>query len=289
MKGYTATDTTKSAIESLSEIRNESTALARKNGKVQFTGTRKIGLAMMGAGGAALGASYFTSSVVMMLSGLGLIFWGLIMLYITPQRYVPERIFGSLAVSNTKSIDRLLVSLNCNGRTIFLHPKHLKGLSQGYVFVPHELREESALPSDEALAEEKLVYEDPRGIFMVAPSNGLVELIESEMDLNLAIVDLSYIRDVIPKFIVNTLRMVDSMTVQEEHGSVRVVMEGESAARVCQTISRETSIGAHFGCPLCSSIALMISKVTGKPVLIEETKVDEVNSTISSTYRTVES
>ena len=287
MKGYTAADTAKSAIERLAEVQGEGKALASKHGKMQFTGTHKIGFAMMGAGGIALGASYFTSSVVMMLSGLGLIFWGLIMLYISPQRYLPEKIFGSLAVSNTKSIDRLLVSLNYNGRTIFLYPKHLKGLSQGYVFIPHEQMEESALPSDEALAEEKLVYENPRGIFMVAPSNGLVELVENEMDLNLATVELPYIRDVIPKFVVNNLRMVDSMTVEEERDSIHVVMEGESAARVCQTISSETSIGRHFGCPLCSSIALMISKVTGKPVFIEETKVDEVNSTISSTYRMV--
>ena len=148
MKGYTAADTAKSAIERLAEVQGEGKALASKHGKMQFTGTHKIGFAMMGAGGIALGASYFTSSVVMMLSGLGLIFWGLIMLYISPQRYLPEKIFGSLAVSNTKSIDRLLVSLNYNGRTIFLYPKHLKGLSQGYVFIPHEQMEESALPSD---------------------------------------------------------------------------------------------------------------------------------------------
>lgn len=242
---------------------------------------------MIAAGGVSLVASYIVSSVILMLAGLGLIFWGVILLYVSPQRYVPEKLNGSMAVSMTKSIDKLIASLNCKGRTIFLHPKHLKGLSQGYVFIPRDLKDTSELPSDEALAEEKLLYEDPHGIFMIAPSNGLVELIEQEIDANLATLDLEYVKDILPKLLVNNFRIIDRLTFENGDGVIRVVMEGESAAKVCNTISKETAIGAHFGCPLCASIGLIISKVTGKPVLIDENKVDEVDSIISTSYRTV--
>lgn len=242
---------------------------------------------MIGTGGVSLAASYFASSVILTLSGLGLVFWGAILLFVSPQRYVPEKMSSAMAVSMTKSIDRLLQSLNCKGRTIFLHPKHLKGLSQGYVFIPHELKDTSELPSDEALEEERLVYDDPRGIFMVAPSSGLVELLEKEIDTNLATLDMEHVKDILPKLLVNNLRMIDRLTFEEDQGAIRAVMEGESAANVCATITKETTVGAHFGCPLCASIGLIISKVTGKPVFIEENKVDEINSIISTAYRTV--
>lgn len=210
------------------------------------------------------------------------------MLYISPQRYMPESVFGSFAVSTTRSLDKLLANLNYGGRTIFLHPKHLKGLSQGYVFIPYENKDQNMLPNEESLVEEKLIYENPRGIFMVAPSQGLVQLIEKEMDTNLAAADMAYIKEHLPKLLVNNLRIIDSMTIEDNRGYVRVNMEGEAASRICRAVSKETSIGKHFGCPLCASLGLIISKVTGKPVRIEENKVDEVNNTIATTYRTVE-
>ena len=70
--------------------------------------------------------------------------------------------------------------------------------------------------------------------------------------------------------------------------AIRVKMAGEAASRTCKTITKETTIGSHFGCPLCASVGLIISKVTGKPVTIEENKVHEVENVITTTYRTIE-
>jgi hypothetical protein len=286
---YTPVGTEKVQIQNLKSLQEENIKLKQKIWRLRFSGTLAIGLALIGVGGASLAGSYFANSVIMTLAGLGLVFWGVIMLYISPQRFVPEKVVEAISISMTKSIDKLLVSLNYSGRTIFLHPKHLKGLSQGYVFIPYELRDQNMLPNDEALAEEKLVYENPRGIFMVAPSRGIVELIENEIDSNLAASDMTYVREILPKLLVNNLRMLDSMTMEENHGFIRVRMEGESAARVCMTVSNETSIGKHFGCPLCASLGLIFSKVTGKPVSIEENSVNDADFSITTTYRTLES
>jgi hypothetical protein len=285
---YTPLGTEKAQLQSIKSLQQENIRLKQKLWRKRPSGTLGISLALIGVGAIALGASYFASSVVMTLAGLGLVFWGLILLYISPQRFVPEKVIESMSISMTKSIDKLLVSLNYSGKTIFLHPKHLKGLSQGYVFVPYELKEQTMLPSDEALAEEKLVYDNPRGIFMVAPSHGLVQLIESEMDSNLATADMAYVKEQLPKLLVNNLRMVDSISIEENHGFVRVKMGGAAAARVCKAVTKETAIGAHFGCPLCASLGLIISKVTGKPVTIEENRVHEAENIITTTYRTLE-
>lgn len=276
------------ALEIIKELQEENIKLKKRLWRLRLSSTLTIGLSLIGIGGASLVGSYLADSVIMTLAGLGLVFWGVIMLYISPQRFVPEKVVESMSIANAKSIDKLLASLNYNGRTIFLHPKHLKGLSQGYVFIPYEPKEQTSLPSDEALAEEKFVYENPRGIFMVAPSHGLVQLIEKEMESNLVTTDMSYVKEHLPKLLVNNLRMLDSMTVEDNHGFIRVTMGGEAAARVCKTVTKETRIGEHFGCPLCASLGLIISKVTGKPITIEENKVHEVDSIITTTYRRLE-
>lgn len=250
--------------------------------------TLSAGVGLIAAGALSLIASYMSSSPILTLGGLGLVFWGVIMLYISPSKHVPEKLFGSLSLSMIKSIDRLVVSMAYRGRTVFLHPKHLKGLAQGYVFIPYDNLAMVNIPTDEQLAEEKTIYNSPRGLLMPAPSQAIVKLIEEELDSNLAIVDLAYLRENLPKLLINNLKIIDGLSIEERPDSIRVSIVGSSAAELCRTVSKETLIGDHFGCPICSAFGLMISKVTGKPVCIQESKVDESIHTIITSYKIVE-
>lgn len=288
MKEYTTLQPEEPTQENLAELQQEDAKLRKKISRLGLARTLAVALSLIGVGGVSLAASYLVESIILTLAGLGLVFWGVILLYISPQKFVPEKLLGAMGISMTKSIDKLLSSMNYGGKTIFLYPKHLKGLKQGYVFIPYENKDQNPLPSDEALAEEKLVYENPRGLFMVAPSHGLVELIEQEGETNLTSADMQYLKETLPKLLVNNLRVVDGMSMDDSRGFVRVRMEGETAARVCATLSKETSAGKHLGCPLCASVALMISKVSGKPVSIEETRVNEADHSIATTFRMLE-
>jgi hypothetical protein len=250
--------------------------------------TLTIGIALIAAGGASLVISYVLSSVVLTLAGLGLVFWGVTILYISPAKFVPENILSLLSLSTIKSIDRMLINMNYRGKTIFVHPRHLKGLAQGFVFIPYDSSFRGSLPNEEQLAEERMLYEDPKGIFMVAPSQGLVDLVEKELDVNLATVDMEYLKENLPRLLANNFRIIDSITIHDAPGSVRVDIVGDSAAKLCKAVSKETLIGNHFGCPLCSSLALMLSKVVGKPVAIQENSANEVEGTIVNTYRIID-
>ena len=255
---------------------------------LQFTSTLAIGIALIAAGGASLVVSYIFSSVILTLAGLGLVFWGVTILYISPTKYVPENVLGLLSLSTIKSIDRMLINMNYRGKTIFVHPRHLKGLAQGYVFIPYDSSFRGSLPNEEQLAEERMLYEDPKGIFMVAPSQGLVDLVEKELDVNLATVDMEYFKENVPRLLTNNIRIIDSIVIQDPAGSVRIDVVGDSAAKLCKAVSKETLIGNHFGCPLCSSVALMVSKVVGKPVAIQESKANDIEGTIATTYRIID-
>jgi len=276
------------SVSSLKELQTENSKLRQKLWRQQFMSTNSVGLGLIVGGAASLIISYLASSVVLTLAGLGLVFWGVILLYISPSGYVPEKVLGGLSLSMIKAMDRLLVNMNYRGKTIFLHPRYLKGLAQGYVFIPYENTPMGNLPTDEQLAEEKLIYEDPKGIFIVAPSQGLVELVEKELDCNLATVDMAYLKENLPRLLANNLRILDSIAIEERPEFIRINITGDSATRICKAVNKETLIGEHFGCPLCSALGLIISKVTGKPISIQETKTNEVHHTISTTYKTVE-
>ncbi len=279
---------TRSSASSSTELFSENSGQKRRPLNLQFTSTLAIGIALIAAGGASLVVSYIFSSVILTLAGLGLVFWGVTILYISPTKYVPENVLGLLSLSTIKSIDRMLINMNYRGKTIFVHPRHLKGLAQGYVFIPYDSSFRGSLPNEEQLAEERMLYEDPKGIFMVAPSQGLVDLVEKELDVNLATVDMEYFKENVPRLLTNNIRIIDSIVIQDPAGSVRIDVVGDSAAKLCKAVSKETLIGNHFGCPLCSSVALMVSKVVGKPVAIQESKANDIEGTIATTYRIID-
>jgi len=256
--------------------------------KSRYKSAKTIGIGLIVVGAALLVASYFASSSVLSLSGLGLIIWGIILLYISPARTVSEKVHGSISLSLIGSIDRLVVHMNYKGRTIFLHPKFMSALRQGYIFIPYEESTIPRLPTDEQLAEERTLYEDPKGIFLEAPSQGLVELFERELNVNFATIDMVFIKENLPKLLTNNLRITDDITIDEHSEFIQVGITGRSAAKTCQAVSKETQIGAHFGCPLCASIALLISKVTGKPVSIESSSVNDRHNTINTVYKILE-
>jgi hypothetical protein len=182
-----------------------------------------------------------------------------------------------------------------NGEVTFFHPKSLKGLGRGHVFISHyaakadenlnaKLETLNLLPYSH---EETIpsVYLHPKGIFLVAPSQGLIELIERELGVNLATVELRYIQEALPKLLVEDLKIVDEISIEESDndGSIVMSFSGGPGTDMCMFFDREIKLGNKLGCPLCSAVALVISKVSGKPVTIKETERIDGNMT-ATTY-----
>lgn len=271
-------------IKKLRELRSENLRLRQRVWRLQYRGTIPMGIALASTGGISLLFSYLYSSLILTFIGLGLTLWGALIFYVSPSRYVPEEIINAIPLSMIKSLDNLVASMGYKGRTIFLHPKYLKGLTQGYVFIPYDGA--FGIPKDEELAKEKLFYDEPKGIFMTAPSQGLVELFERELNVNFATVDLEYIQENLPKLLIEDLKITDELSIENNDGMIEVKMVGGSSVRMCELVGKETQLGNHLGCPLCAALALVISKVMGKPVTIKESIVR--NDTIKTTYLTLD-
>jgi hypothetical protein len=231
-------------------------------------------IVLFSIGSISLILSYMYTSTILTFIGLGLMLWGVMTLNISRTRYVHEEAVHGISVSTIKSLDAILGALSNTGSLIFFHPRHLKGLKQGYIFLSYDgmLR----IPREEELAKEKIFYDDPKGALLVAPNQGIVDILEKKLNVNFATADLVYLQRTIHRMLVDDLRLVDDFSIltdDNEKKRVRIQISGKRVAGVCELLSKETKLGSKLGCPICSSSALIVSKVFGKPVVIRESTV----------------
>lgn len=264
----------------IKELESDHFDLKEKLWKLRDQGTKSIAIILIGIGGASLLASYLYSSLILTFIGLGLTLWGAVIFYVVPSRHVPEKIMYAVALQMTKTLDSLLVGIGYKGEAIFYQCKYQDGLSQGYMFIPFD--NVHKIPNIHEFRQEKVFYDNPKGISIFAPSQGLVELFEQELNVNFEDVDLVYVQENLTRLLIEDLNLIDDLAIENSNGVIRVTITGKACAYDCDSINEQTQLGIHLGCPLCAALALVISKVAGKPVAIKETNVK--NDAIETSY-----
>src|SRR5665647_1499041 len=92
----------------------------------QTTFSQLIVFAMLILGiGLVTGSAFYTSSFLAIL-GMTIIFWGIILLYVTPSPQVPLTLLNAAAEPSAANIERLISELDLTERGIYLPPKNLK-------------------------------------------------------------------------------------------------------------------------------------------------------------------
>jgi hypothetical protein len=245
-------------------------------------------IALILAGALLLLSSYIADSIVLMFIGLGLILWGMLLLYVTQSKYVPDEIVTAITFSPVRSVDALVRSYGYNGRAIFLYPKTLKGMDEGYVFIPaNEEDDEEKIPVSENLIDEKVLQDAPKGLLLPAPSQSLASYFERKLSVNFATTNLPTIQEKIPSLLVENLRIADNVSlVKSADGETFTLrIQGGPWAGICNRINSQTQIGSHLGCPLCGAFALILSKVNSIPIRIKQTETS--HNHIETVYQSV--
>jgi len=73
-----------------------------------------------------------------------------------------------------------------------------------------------------------------------------------------------------------------------EDNKIQVKITGSIYNDLCNEVRKLSNTCSSFGCPLCSSIAVALTRATGKPVLIENIEVTDNGKTIEAHYRLIE-
>ena len=150
------------------------------------------GLIMVAAGVIALAFSVYAASTILVFMGLGLTFWGALLLFIRPQKYVKSVLMDSTALSSLRTIDRIMTSLGYMRKaSTYLEEILSERLCSS------QLNRSPEFPGEKRLRV-KRSSENPKGLAMIPPGLALATLIEKELGVDLKKCSLGVLGERLP-------------------------------------------------------------------------------------------
>lgn len=245
-----------------------------------------IGYILLSFGIISLISSILYESSILAFIGLGLTFWGALLLFVRPTKFVRADLLDSTAIPSLKTINHIISNSNLKGKAIYLPPKYLKNIKSATAFIPAE--KETILPSTEEIAKEKVFLENPNGICITPPGLALTNLFEKELKTNFLTTDITYLQNNLPKLFIEDLEIAENFEMDKENSIIHVKITETIYKNICKETRKLSKISNSIGCPLCSSIAIALTRATGKPIIIKKTEISEDDKTIETYYRIIE-
>ena len=120
-------------------------------------------------GAAALITSIVYVSSLLAFIGLGLVFWGAILLYIQPEEYIKKVLLDATVLSSLATLNQVILELDYRGKATYLPPKYFEDPEANKLYISK--REDSKLPSlEEILKQESQFFiRSPHGLLLTAP------------------------------------------------------------------------------------------------------------------------
>jgi hypothetical protein len=237
-----------------------------------------IGYGLTGVGGLSLIISVAFTSTVLAFIGLGLTFWGALLLFIRPRHYVRTDLMDSTALSSLRTIDRVITGLGYNEKGIYIP---VGNPEKTVVFIPSQPLKQ--IPKAEQIEKQTFV-KNPEGITIVPPGMALANLFEKELGVKFSEWSLEKMTERLPKLLIEDLEMVQDCTIRTEGDRVSFKFVESVFAEFCGQLKGSTKVCGSLGCPMCSAMACVLAQVTHRPVKFDEDKYTVGGGTVESSY-----
>jgi len=266
---------------------------------------RLVGWLLLALGLTALTVSIIYESTILAFIGLGLTFWGALSLYISPEKYVKQALLDSTITPSLINLNQILSELRYQGKPIYLPPKYFRDFETTRIFIAKNKR--TKLPTAEEIQQqgEKTLLESPESALITPPGLSLSKLFEKTLGTTFTKVDLEYLRQNLPKLLIEDLEVAENVEIETEYKDTNEITDSISENRIknnlihvkitksiftgiCNENRRLSQISCTIGCPLCSAIACALTKATGEPIVIERFQTSENGEIIETTYRVLE-
>jgi len=247
--------------------------------------TKATTWSFLGVGSAALFISIVYVSSILAFIGLGLVFWGALLLYIQPEEYTKKVLLDAAVLPSLGTLNQIIHELDYKGKAIYLPPKYLKDPEASKVYIPKQ--KEGKLPTPEHILKQEspLFLKNPQGILLTPPGSQLTKLFEKTLDTSFAKTDLQYVTQNMPKLFIEDLEIAENLEIETKHDLIHVKITNSILNDICNENRKLSQVYGTIGCPLCSAIACALTKATGKPITIEMIQTSEDDKIIEATYR----
>jgi len=261
--------------------------LLSARGPVKIDLTKLVCSALLSAGVIALVFSISSTSSILAFIGLGLVFWGAILFYVRPEKYVKETVFVKTTLSSLVNLEQMLTELGYQGKGVYLPPKYLKGFESSKIYL--SAQDSMKLPSFELIRDqEDKAFLENSGVLITPPGMELSRLFEKTLGTSFMKVDLQYLEQNMPKLLIEDLEIAQKVEIKTENSRVHVRMENSIFKNFWKEAIKLPNLWRSLGDPLVSAIACALAKATGKPVIIEKNQVSNEGRTIDIEYRLLE-
>jgi hypothetical protein len=227
---------------------------------------------------------FYTSSFLAIL-GTSIIFWGAILVYITPTKHVPLALLNVATISPTTNIERILAEANLTEQGLYLPPRFIQDPESSIVFIPEHPGQ--PLPKLEDIEEEKLFPNRRNSVFITPPGLALSKLFEKEIKISFTKVDLNFVQQKLSKLLVKDMELVDTAELQIQNDIITIVLTGNVLNEICQETKKLTKTHKQVGCLLSSAIACVLAKASGKVITIYEDEQSPDGKTTRIKYKII--
>jgi hypothetical protein len=245
---------------------------------------KTVGFTMLLLGFISLLASAVYDSYVAAFVGLGLVFWGILVLIIMPTKYVKLELLTAASSSLAANVEEILNITQFSNKGIYLPPKLLRDYRSSLVFIP--VGDGETLPKREEIPEEK-TPRTSKGLFLTPPGLALSKLFEQLMGKSFTETSVDQLTRELPKLLAE-LDIAKTASVDVEGNNVTVEAKNHIFKDLCDETRKFERTHEAVGCTFSSAIGCALAKAAGKPVTIEKEEQSQDNRTTTIHYRILE-
>jgi hypothetical protein len=241
-------------------------ALSTKE-QIEISPMRLAGPTMLLAGALLLALSILYSSVTPAFIGLGLIFWGSILLYIRSPNIKQTELIEAALTPSLSALYQLIRELGFSGQAIYLPPRYFGDLETTKILISRQKGDRLPTPSQVQDQEHQPLNAESPALLLKPPGAELVRLFEKTLNTNFTKTDLIYVQRILPRLLIEDLEIAEKVKIETAISTIRVAIENTVFTNL-HAKTPDIDDNSHLGSVLTSAIACALAKATGKPIAI---------------------
>jgi hypothetical protein len=192
---------------------------------------------------------------------------------------VRRDLMDQLNASCLLTINQIVEDSNVQGIAVYIpiqkgiYLPHLPNIKKEFIYIPKK-----NVSLGEAV--EQAFMRSPEGLRLTPIGLLLADIMEKKSKLEFCKMDQKTLIEMLPIIMTQELDLANTVNINFEGTQVHVKIKKPVCEDLCKEVNKTQKIYSHMGCPLCSSIACILTRVTNKPIIKESCSIRNGNMEI---------
>lgn len=269
----------KNEFEELDRLKREKEGLEIELKKLKKKPEGKIGYVLLLIGFTLILFSIIYSNSISAFIGISLIFWGSLLSFIRPTKFVRKEILEASAIDQIRTIENIVDKLGFKGTPVYFSPRTMSGLRKVSLFIPKN--DLPVISLDDLSLEGDTIIND-EFIKMVSPGQTLSETMENELRTNFSILAIEDLGGSLRK-IIDGLEIAANFNMELSDQEIKIEVKESIFYDIEEELGKTRAI--LIGDPLISAIACALTRSTGLAITIDNINLEPKTRSLTAVYK----